>query len=142
MAVHNSINAESYQWIIDGQLLSTEEDFTFLGELETSIDVLFIASNECVSDTIQETIFITDLKQINSKIDWSIYPNPARENLRIENLKPLGILSILDINGTEYFHEELTEDRLILNIEQLKSGIYFVVYELNGSKSIQKLIIH
>ena len=67
----NSINAESYQWIIDGQIQSTDEEFTFLGELDTSIDVLFIASNECVSDTIQETIFITDLKQINPKSDWT-----------------------------------------------------------------------
>lgn len=139
---NNSINAESYQWFIDGQILSTEEEFTFLGELETSIEVLFIASNECVSDTIQETIFITDLKQINPQIDWTIYPNPATENLRIGNLKPQGILSILDINGKEYFYEELTEDLLILNVEHLKSGIYFVVYKANGLKTMQKLIIH
>ena len=58
---------------------------------------------------------------------WSVSPNPTTDNLRItatQNLNATG--TVISITGEVVQHFELNGTELILNVSDLKSGIYFV----------------
>ena len=62
----------------------------------------------------------------------NIYPNPSSNQLTIE-CKENGVLNIYNLNGEIVFAQEKQTNRVVLDIEDLHSGIYFV--QLNDTYS-------
>ncbi|MDX9696294.1 MAG: T9SS type A sorting domain-containing protein [Bacteroidales bacterium] len=76
-----------------------------------------------------EKIVITgiDNPENNNKIDFSVYPNPARNYLNIDlSWENAGetILSIFDINGRQYIENRFSNSEI--DISGLPAGIYFI----------------
>jgi len=83
---------------------------------------------------------ISEYANLNSQI--SVYPNPASSELRIENAE-LGIESveIYDVVGEKILHRSLHENKVVLDVRILPSGIYFVLLiDENGSKVTKKFV--
>lgn len=82
-----------------------------------------------------------DISNANSFI---VYPNPASNYLYLDGISSIKKISIYNVLGKEQSilkTPELKENKATLNIEHLKSGIYFVkLHQANNSISIKKFI--
>ncbi|MFA6662496.1 MAG: leucine-rich repeat protein [Bacilli bacterium] len=64
---------------------------------------------------------------VKENIDFTVYPNPAKDNITIST-KQLegGILSLYDIMGKEILRRRINNDETILDINRLKTGVYIL----------------
>lgn len=77
--------------------------------------------------------------------DYIIYPNPAKEllNVKLEIINnETTHLRITNIIGEEVLNENINTNVTSLNIQHLKTGVYFVTIEDNKNKITKKLIIN
>jgi hypothetical protein len=72
---------------------------------------------------------------------FSIFPNPAKKELNISNIKGGSIdqVSIFDLTGKLILQDNTGANNL--QIETLSSGIYIIQIEVNGNTLEQKLIV-
>lgn len=54
-----------------------------------------------------------------------IYPNPARDNVYIENLQE-GVVSIIDVNGSVVKEQVIYNNKTAIDISKLANGIYMI----------------
>ncbi len=89
-------------------------------------------------------IFNTTSASVNLLNDFTLYPNPAKSKLTIETgrLNPTNItVSIYDITGRlKLVDNESTGNKIILNIQNLTPGIYFVGLKTNTQNRMIKWI--
>jgi len=71
------------------------------------------------------------------KINYTIYPNPSRDLIRIETHEKINSIEVINIQGKVMMHSEKNE----LNIAHLSSGIYTVLININGQISSAKITI-
>ena len=58
------------------------------------------------------------------KVDWSIYPNPASEHIRISGMFKNPVVTIRNVSGqTVYFSNNTTDE---ISITNWVKGVYFV----------------
>jgi len=78
--------------------------------------------------TGQSTVGLTEELQ-NSKVNFEIYPNPARENIHFKanNYTTSNTIEILDLTGKVVFTSKTNTD-LDINLENLSNGIYTFKY--------------
>jgi hypothetical protein len=74
-----------------------------------------------------------------TKPSFEIYPNPATNYITINTDKKVGNISIYNQLGQMVLTKTIIDDKL--NITRLKNGIYFVILEINGFNTSQKLIV-
>ncbi|MFY8161999.1 MAG: T9SS type A sorting domain-containing protein [Candidatus Kapaibacteriota bacterium] len=74
------------------------------------------------------------------KENISIYPNPAREELNINTTSDITIseIEITDVNGRLILIQKNNLD--IINIDNLKQGIYFIKIKTESIEHIEKFI--
>lgn len=98
---------------------------------------------EAVTVTANKNTFVIGLKEneLSQQLQFMIYPNPAAEviQLALYNGKQPESVKIIDVAGKEI---AAYQNQSSLNIEHLKSGIYFLEVSSEGHKGRQKLIKH
>ncbi|MFI5221422.1 MAG: DUF4465 domain-containing protein [Bacteroidia bacterium] len=80
--------------------------------------------------------------EINSlKNEWTIFPNPAKNEVTIHGFQGEGSLLIVDITGKEMLQTETNGLEKKISLENFSKGIYFI--QIRNAHSIQtkKLII-
>jgi hypothetical protein len=71
--------------------------------------------------------------------NFSIYPNPTSNILKIESTKNSNSnVKIYDAIGQLYLNEKLTNQNTSLNIQHLQSGIYFIKVDNNVQKFVKE----
>ncbi len=79
---------------------------------------------------------VSKIKEENKKLSFVIYPNPAKNIVQFKNIPPsVQEVEVYDIAGKLIKKTNLNETQ-ILNIEDLKQGVYLV----KANKFVQKLI--
>ena len=77
-----------------------------------------------------------------TKNSMSIFPNPVKENFKIQlnNNQKIKVIRIFDINGrlVKLMNINLSSNQY--NISSLKSGIYFLIIETDELQYQKKLI--
>ncbi len=89
-----------------------------------------------------DCIFLWDgLNELENS--FSIYPNPAQNEVRIQSDIPISEIKIYNYIGQLCFYRNLlnTVDYKI-NIEDLNVGVYIIEFQLNNQTQKSKLIIH
>lgn len=80
----------------------------------------------------------------NQEINFMIYPNPCEKYLEVflsSELRQNIDISIFDITGKRILTEKKIEkDRIIINVQNLEKGIYFLEIRNANKKSVQKII--
>jgi hypothetical protein len=74
----------------------------------------------------------------------AIYPNPAKDIINVNINKKLtnGKIELFDITGKLFYEKAISDNNNIINVNRLKSGIYFVkLSENNLILDFQKIII-
>jgi len=82
---------------------------------------------------------ITEVAQ-NENAKFNIFPNPAKEELTIQFQKPAtGQLLIRDLTGRSLIVKGFNQtNQLLLPIQKLSAGIYFIVFEDKTIKFLKK----
>ncbi|MCP3929300.1 MAG: T9SS type A sorting domain-containing protein, partial [Bacteroidetes bacterium] len=72
---------------------------------------------------------------------FSIYPNPAKNSLRITNPweSKIGYVALYDQSGKKLLQKQLTNN--ILDISKYSAGIYFLEAKIGDKKTVEKIII-
>ncbi len=115
--------------------VSPTEDVTYFAE---AIDMsgclrkgeIFVDVDTCVSNTLEmNTVF-------------SIYPNPSKGNLKIENnFNHKYDISFIDITGKSIFYKNNNRGSINLNIPNIEKGIYILRIESYSKSLFKKIII-
>ncbi|MFD2698331.1 T9SS type A sorting domain-containing protein [Mesonia sediminis] len=74
------------------------------------------------------------------KVAIQLYPNPVTNSfeLEIDSGKEINSISVFSINGKEVL--SFKKAQAIYDISQLAKGVYFVEIEIEGGKSIKKIV--
>tara|TARA_R110002072_G_scaffold299855_1_gene475955 strand:+ start:152 stop:1573 length:1422 start_codon:yes stop_codon:yes gene_type:complete len=96
--------------------------------------------NIIIDDIVFEFDLTLSTKDYN-KVDFAMYPNPAKNVLNINSLNKISKISIFEITGKRVIEvSNLTNNKV--NISQLNAGIYLVkAQDENNNISTKKLVI-
>lgn len=84
----------------------------------------------------------TDVKKESSAASFSPYPNPASTTLNIENLKTGSSLVIRNVCGAMMHSEQISNSKLILNVNNYPNGIYTItITEKNQLFSTKRFVV-
>lgn len=80
---------------------------------------------------------------INEKeaFDFSVYPNPSSQVVRLESQRQLNNVRLLDILGKEVFRKDITGTANILDISGMPTGVYMIqVSDTEGRTAIKRIV--
>lgn len=108
----------------------------------------FTQTSKGKSGTVNDIMF-TGLYELSDGIDFSVYPNPAKDELNISlagnnQLTQLEVLNNLgqivkDNNNINY--NSFSSNKASVNLEGLPSGIYYIKLKTNTGQGTKKIII-
>ena len=144
--------ATTYRWNFGyADSSSTEENPTFTYPENGTYQVVLIATNSFMSDTITKTIQVVATAMAELKVLKSamVYPNPATQQINVDfelTQNDEMSIEILDINGKTnqlFAHTQFMagKHQLSFDIAHLEQGMYFVKINCNRVSKIQKLLI-
>jgi hypothetical protein len=101
-----------------------------------------------ITNTVFNTIIdsiplcsITTSTSLQNESDPKIYPNPARDFFRIENIVPGTTINLYDISGRLIKSQKNNTSDCIVNTESLQNGIFLVEIVDETSKFYKKIVI-
>lgn len=147
----NLSNFASYIWILGDGTVVQDVNITHEYLASGSYDVSLIASNNCGSDTLTQTIVLDCDVSIEPEVfegSVNVYPNPFSQeiNLEVDTHKYRQIdITITDLLGRERLHMSdragSTNWNKQIKLADLPSGIYLLRIEGDQKDSIVKRII-
>lgn len=131
-----------------------EFDFAYICAIDTlgissqnSVDILFNYAAQIKNDFAQNQatcggqFYAQNNKIIKNDNDIITYPNPFENKITIEGLKKNGgLISVLNVEGKILIEKEILNTVENVNLEELKSGIYFVKIDNGHQQSLKKIV--
>ena len=95
---------------------------------------------------LYKTPISTSINEIQAKSSYSVYPNPANEQLSISfDLKnsEVNSISLTDLNGRIVMHEiiQANQQQITVSVSDLENGIY-LLYTDNGMLASRKIVVN
>ncbi|WP_262149388.1 T9SS type A sorting domain-containing protein [Chryseobacterium foetidum] len=73
--------------------------------------------------------------EVSDKSKISVYPNPVKDFLHLENLPKKSLITISDISGRKTMSEKSADSKTVIDVSDYSSGIYMLQIE-NGGKPL------
>ena len=70
-----------------------------------------------------------------------IYPNPAKDQVNLSSEINISTIRIFDFSGKLHYQQIINEKTYVLDITKLHAGMYYVVSEVGGRVSANKLLV-
>ena len=150
-------NASVYVIYHNDEELTTvlnETTYTVTGlKAETEYCFNVTAANETGESEKSEDACTTTLATVGiaeNETTFNIYPNPVKDEIRIESNELIEEVSVYNVNGQQTIanSQQLTANSCIVNVENLNPGVYFVKVKFRsdgvmefGSNEIVKRIV-
>lgn len=84
----------------------------------------------------------TGIAQLNAVKDWTLYPNPSDNFINLESSKPIQAVAVLDALGRELISlNDLNTETLVVDIQDLVDGVYFVYVQSADVWTSEKLMV-
>ena len=104
------------------------------GNPETLNDVI---TGDCLCagevDLLEERVELKTLE---------LAPNPASVYIQARSEGPLGVVRVLDVHGRVWMREETTEFTLLLDVNSLSPGTYFLETGAARGRTISRFVVH
>lgn len=84
---------------------------------------------------------VVGLNDIMTNVDVNIYPNPANKFINVSSLSIIDRVQITNVLGQVVMVKEIGANGANINIENLKSGNYFVTIYSNEGVATKKLLV-
>lgn len=98
------------------------------GSILDSVDLVFTA--------------IAAVKEVKQEVGFSVSPNPASDQLLIQLLGiETASVRIVDVLGNVLLKESTINGSKRLDVSNFRNGVYFVIVESHGTKSITRKVI-
>lgn len=83
------------------------------------------------------------LNEEKADVVFEVYPNPATDvlNVRFNELPSSAILKMYDVTGREVIVKPLTENKAIINTNQIPVGVYTLMLTCEGKSQFKKVIV-
>lgn len=75
---------------------------------------------------------------IRNLIEIDIFPNPTRNEINIQTIKPIGNYQIIDLNGNIYLHGNILNNKVRISINSLPAGVYMFKSDKYYSKVVKQ----
>lgn len=72
--------------------------------------------------------------------DISIYPNPAKETLYINQAKGFN-LSLINVSGLTIYQKHISDTKHLVDLSQFEAGVYFVKFENVDGEFVRKIVV-
>lgn len=135
----------TYIWHLDGIEISGASDSLFTATISGEYSVALVDLYGCTGISNTLNIQSTQISEILTGSIIHIIPNPFSEKTRIVLSEPLGIndrLEVIGIHGRILRSVEGTGSKeIILERNELKSGMYLLKYERSGQFPVSKRIV-
>jgi len=73
---------------------------------------------------------------------FSVYPNPAKENVTIGNLPNGSTINITDITGKVFYSSVIKSEQTTISTTEFVNGVYILQVNNNGSIATKKLVVN
>jgi PKD repeat protein len=134
-----SINGSNYEWVFSDGQSSSDQNPTITFQQDT-IDVIQIVTNDCFTDTSHKTIYTVGINDIVLN-DIKIYPNPFKNQLRIDNEKlVINKIEIFDVTGKEVNFEKSGDKNIVISTSNWDNGIYFLHLRIKNATFVKKIV--
>ena len=92
------------------------------------------------------TVAVADFTTVGcmelSNIQFAVYPNPATSVIYVETENDKNAqVTILDVTGRCVKQVEMSDNVSSINIEDVESGVYFIMVQQEGNSSVKKLVV-
>jgi hypothetical protein len=77
----------------------------------------------------------------DERVDFSIYPNPARDNISIESSETVEVLLLYNYDGRMIFRKEPDEKSFDLSVRDYPEGVYLLRAETSGGIVSRKIVV-
>ncbi len=107
---------EGYQvkgWTKDDVSVSLAEETYTIGNLEDNVDVKV---------EFEEIVGVDEV----SRVEVSVFPNPANDKLYVESGVQINELKFLDISGKEVYKKSVGSNSAKIDVSNLKKGVYII----------------
>ena len=123
-----------YYWVlVELNAAGTELNIIKCG-FENEANIPLATGNEAKAET-------TSVSLLSSNPSFQVYPNPSRGEIKINGITNNTQLEIFDLKGS-LMKKELINENNIIDVSNLRNGIYFLKLVSNTEKTFtQKLII-
>jgi hypothetical protein len=133
-----------FEWYVDGISANWPSQYIFPASGGT-YSVVITDSNGCLIKTKTWEVSRSTYVEENISDVVKIYPNPVRDylNLSYTSSERVHNIKITDIYGNECNNitlEQNKENILKINVMQLHSGCYFLMFNIGNDKKILKVI--
>ena len=137
--INSSTNTVSYLWDFGDGSTSQEQNPSHTYAQSGSYEVSLTGSNECNTETIVETISITNINESHN-YTIKLYPNPTNEYFLVQGLNEIANIQIIDLQGRVLANKSLQPHEAIY-INELESGIYYVNINFRNKEFVQKICV-
>ncbi len=134
----------TYQWYLNGNLLSGATSDVYTPSLNGTYTVALIDSSGCTyeNDFVLSTLGI----EVNDRSSFSVFPNPADNQATFNFSKNITVsrIRIADISGREIEvppANKITGSSLTIGTAELSDGIYFVRITTEAETYVSEMII-
>ncbi len=138
-SISGGVGPFTYEWYLNGMLVSTSEDPTDLAAGDYTLEV---NDNGCVSEYGPFTI--NSIVGLESIADQSvlIFPVPAEEYIRVAFEFPISenVRYTLWNSAGALMQSGIISNNDLIPIEKLDTGIYFLKIETNGGILVRKVV--
>mgnify|MGYP003306860106 CR=1 FL=1 len=147
-------NPTKYNIYIDGELVAENnadnliyhsEDPQLIEKLNSRThiaEVVAVYENNKISASVIDNILVEINTEsiIENNISLDIYPNPVNDKLYIETQTQTLTIEIYDIYGRRQQLSAISSQPSVIDVENLKSGIYFVKINTEKGNIVKRII--
>jgi len=94
-----------------------------------------------VNGNTNETVYLTPTSIDENNLKISIFPNPTVDILFVNSSINEGIISIIDLSGTEIISLNITKNQTEIDLSGLAKGIYFIKVSNLSVNYFEKIIL-
>jgi len=128
-------------WSVSDTAIAVVSAGTIRGKMAGIDTIRYTVANACDTATAQKIIHIvTDCKTGVENIslpsgDILVYPNPATDELIIENAAAGGAVKLFNIIGEQVYRGAVSNNKLSVNLRNLVNGLYILqIAGMDGSR--------
>ena len=133
-----------YIWsVIGGEIISgleTNEVIVVWSDVSGSLTVKEISSSGCEGVDV-----VLNLGSVSSIFDhtvqFSVYPNPANNNIVVVSDLGLSVVTIYDATGRDVYKQQHVNRTNTIDVSNLANGTYRIVADTNEGRRMQTIVI-
>ncbi|MBS1612656.1 MAG: S8 family peptidase [Bacteroidetes bacterium] len=88
---------------------------------------------------VQFATIYSSIGNVNTNIEWNMYPNPAHNIVTIQTAATAGQVKVYNMAGQQVLATQLVGSHTRLDVSLLQSGVYMVELATNEGKAVRKL---